>query len=218
MDGSAACDVMGEMPQPAPTPYAVAAGPVDAELEITRSRFLARLRPVTTRDEVHAALDAARAAHPAANHHCFAYQLGSPHSGEAAMSDDGEPSGTAGRPIFTVLRHQDVGDVLIVVTRYFGGVKLGAGGLVRAYMAAAQAVVAGMETVTAVPMVQVTLSAAFPDEQPVRHFCASQGGRVVEVGYGGDVDEAEVRLLIEVPTAELGDLESFCAARGIGIR
>lgn len=209
---------MAGMSQPAPLPYAVPAGPVDAELEITRSRFLARLRPVTGRAEVHAALDAARADHPDAGHHCYAYQLGSPQGGEASMSDDGEPAGTAGRPIFTVLRHQHVGDVLIVVTRYFGGIKLGAGGLVRAYMAAAQAVVAGMETVTAVPMARMTLLAAFADEQPVRHRCALTGGRVVEVGYGEAAGGAGVRLEVEVPVAARGEWVSFCAAHGIGIR
>lgn len=204
---------MAGMSQPAPTPYAVPAASVTAELEITRSRFIAGLHPVTSRDEVHAALGAARAAHPDASHHCYAYLLGSPASGEAAMSDDGEPSGTAGRPIFTVLRHQDVGDVLIVVTRYFGGVKLGAGGLVRAYMAAAQAVIAGMETVTAVPLSRMTLAGSFADEQPIRHLIAVSGGRVLGVDYAQGAT-----VTVEMPTAAGAALHSFCAAHGIAIR
>ena len=102
------------------------------ELEIKRSRFLGRAAPLRTEEAVQAWLAATRAAHPDANHHCFAYRLGV--SGDAGrFSDDGEPGGTAGRPIMEVLLREALVDVAVVVTRYFGGVLLGAGGLTRAY-------------------------------------------------------------------------------------
>src|SRR5690625_1242748 len=97
--------------------------------------------------------------------------------GQGAMNDDGEPSGTAGKPIFNVIQHKGVGDVMVVVTRYFGGVKLGAGGLVRAYAGAAEAVLSAMEIVERVPESRFTLSLDFAQEQPLRHWCEQHGAR-----------------------------------------
>ncbi|MEQ6289179.1 IMPACT family protein [Vogesella sp. GCM10023246] len=100
-----------------------------AELDIKKSRFLACVEPM--RDRAAALLRVAelKAAHPAAAHVCWALLAG----GHSAANDDGEPSGTAGRPMLEVLRHQELEGVLATVVRYYGGVKLGAGGLVRAY-------------------------------------------------------------------------------------
>ena len=100
-----------------------------SELDIKKSRFLACVEPM--RDRAAALLRVAelKAAHPAAAHVCWALLAG----GHSAANDDGEPSGTAGRPMLEVLRHQDLEGVLATVVRYYGGVKLGAGGLVRAY-------------------------------------------------------------------------------------
>lgn len=97
---------------------------------IKGSRFRATVQPVQTDDEALAALDAVRRADPDATHHCWAFRLA---SGGVRCSDDGEPSGTAGRPILARLEGRDLVDVLVVVTRWYGGTKLGAGGLVRAY-------------------------------------------------------------------------------------
>lgn len=190
--------------------YPVPAGPVDAEIEINRSRFVTWLRPVRSRDDVSAVLEAARRAHPGATHHCYAYLLGSPDSGEASMSDDGEPSGTAGRPIFTVLGHKRVGDAMVVVIRYFGGIKLGAGGLVRAYMAAAESVLSRMEVVTQVPVSRVTLRAPFAAEQAIRHWSSGHGVTLGDVSYGEGVT-----IELTVPQDEVNSLASFCAASGI---
>lgn len=195
-----------------PLPYPAPARPVDAEITIRYSRFVAALRPVRSREDMRVALDAVRAAHPTATHHCYAALLGPPQSGQAAMSDDGEPSGTAGRPIFTVIGHKGVGDVLVVVTRYFGGIKLGAGGLVRAYMTAAEAVLGAMTITEQVPIVARTVICDFAQEQAVRHFCAERG-----VGLGAVDYHAAVTITLTVPVGLLADLESFCAARGIAV-
>lgn len=103
--------------------------PVDHELVIKKSRFLARVQPVQNRTEAQAMVQQLKQTHPDAVHVCWAMLAG----GDSAAQDDGEPSGTAGRPMMEVLRHQDLDGVLATVVRYFGGVKLGAGGLVRAY-------------------------------------------------------------------------------------
>ena len=102
------------------------------EQTIKKSRFIAHLYRITSEEDAQAKIAAVRAANPKANHNCFAYMLGDDDHIQR-MSDDGEPSGTAGSPILEVLKANDVHDVLAVVTRYFGGIKLGAGGLIRAY-------------------------------------------------------------------------------------
>jgi len=105
------------------------AGAVHSELVIKKSRFIGCVQPVADRAAALAVVDGLRRAHPGAAHVCWALMAG----GQSAANDDGEPGGTAGRPMLEVLRHQDLEGVLATVVRYFGGVKLGAGGLVRAY-------------------------------------------------------------------------------------
>lgn len=114
------------------TEYLTVAGPASVEIEVKRSRFLCDVRRVETEEAARAVVEAARKQHWDARHHCSAFVLG-PDGGVARSSDDGEPSGTAGAPMLEVLRGRDVSDVVAVVTRWFGGVLLGAGGLVRAY-------------------------------------------------------------------------------------
>jgi len=104
------------------------------ELEIKRSRFITSVVPVDGKNSAKAALENIRSTWPDANHHCWAMVAGAPNDVfQQDQSDDGEPKGTAGKPMLNVLLHSGLGNTLVVVTRYFGGVKLGAGGLVRAY-------------------------------------------------------------------------------------
>jgi len=111
---------------------------VHSELLIKKSRFIGCVQPVEGRPQAQAIVEALRAEHPGAAHVCWALMAG----GQSAANDDGEPGGTAGRPMLEVLRHQQLEGVLATVVRYFGGVKLGAGGLVRAYTdAVAQALI-----------------------------------------------------------------------------
>lgn len=122
--------------------YRVPTAPARAEIEIARSRFIASLGCTATADDARAFIHAVRGEFPDANHHVYAFRAGFPPSVVEGMSDDGEPTGTAGPPVLTVVRGSSAGDFTIVVTRYFGGTKLGTGGLVRAYTEAAQAVLA----------------------------------------------------------------------------
>ncbi|MFN4118332.1 IMPACT family protein [Acidovorax sp.] len=109
-------------------PHTLAA-PAHSEVLIKKSRFIGCVQPMADRASAQAAVDALWKQHPGAAHICWALLAG----GQSAAVDDGEPGGTAGRPMLDVLRHQDLEGVLATVVRYFGGVKLGAGGLVRAY-------------------------------------------------------------------------------------
>ncbi len=113
-------------------PYESLRRETEVEITIKRSVFRASIAPCTTKDEAQEFLDTVRAKYWDAVHHCYAWRLG-PHGLEYRMSDDGEPSGTAGKPILFALQRANVSDAIVVVTRYFGGVKLGVGPLARAY-------------------------------------------------------------------------------------
>ena len=113
--------------------------PAHSELLVKKSRFIGCVQPVADRAAALAIVAALRNEHPAAAHVCWALMAG----GQSAANDDGEPGGTAGRPMLEVLRHQQLEGVLATVVRYFGGIKLGAGGLVRAYTDAVAQACAG---------------------------------------------------------------------------
>lgn len=141
------------MHDPPASSYLTLARDGGAELEVKQSRFICHLRRVGTEEEARAAVEEVRKRHWDARHNCSAFVLG-PHGEVARSSDDGEPSGTAGAPMLQVLRGRGVSDVVAVVTRYFGGVLLGAGGLVRAY---SEAVRAGLDAVGVLERRQLAL-------------------------------------------------------------
>ena len=129
----------------------------ETEYIINRSRFIGRCFPVTSEEAALSLLGDIRKKHWDATHNCFAYRIGETAS-IARFSDDGEPGGTAGMPIMDVLRSKELTDVLVVVTRYFGGVLLGAGGLVRAYSRSAADAVAEAGIVSYIPAKQLSIS------------------------------------------------------------
>lgn len=112
--------------------YSTVSQPSKIELVINKSRFIGSCFPVKSEEEALCMLDLTRRKHYDATHNCYAYAIGS-RSEIARFSDDGEPGGTAGMPMMEVLKQRNATDLLVVVTRYFGGILLGAGGLVRAY-------------------------------------------------------------------------------------
>ena len=129
----------------APGRYPVPARMHRAETEVRRSRFVATLGPAATVDEAAALVRAVGEEFADATHNCWAFVVGAPGStARIGMSDAGEPRGTAGRPMLTALLHGGVGDVAAVVTRYYGGTKLGTGGLARAYAGAVVAALASL--------------------------------------------------------------------------
>lgn len=120
-----------------------------AEIVIKKSRFIGHARPVDSEEEAIRFIESIRKEHWSATHNCFAYMIGEQDQIQK-QSDDGEPSGTAGKPILEVIKHKGLKNVVVVVTRYFGGIMLGAGGLIRAYTDGA---VVGIEA--AEPILQV---------------------------------------------------------------
>ena len=184
---------------------------VDVELEVKRSRFLTRLRRVTSEETARAVIEERRSKFFDARHHCSAFVL-EPEARTARSSDDGEPAGTAGVPMLNVLT-----DVVAVVTRYFGGVKLGAGGLVRAYSeAVAQAVAAaGTRRVELCSLLGIDADFASIGavEDSLRGLILPSGTAVAVVGVDwGD----RARITVAVPVTATGEFDAFLAALSAG--
>ena len=140
-------------------PYRTVGKASETEYVVNRSRFIGRCFPVSDEAEALHLLERIRKQHWDATHNCFAYRL---KNGAARYSDDGEPQGTAGLPMMEVLKKRDLYDLLIISTRYFGGILLGAGGLVRAYTRSASDAVEAARLVSMEPCTQFSVSVPYP--------------------------------------------------------
>lgn len=174
-------------------------GRTGSELVIRKSRFLGCVEPATGREQAVARVAELRAEHPGARHVCWALMAG----GHSAANDDGEPGGTAGRPMLDVLRHQELEGVLATVVRYFGGVKLGAGGLVRAYTDAVAQALLGAERVPLIRMRTLQVTVPYPVEGAVRRELDAHSATLEGVQHG-----AGVQLTVQVPDDVAGSLVS----------
>jgi uncharacterized YigZ family protein len=154
--------------------------PVHHELIIKKSRFIACVQPMADRAGAQQVVARLRAEHPGAAHVCWSLLAG----GQSAAVDDGEPSGTAGRPMLDVLRHQDLEGVLATVVRYFGGVKLGAGGLVRAYTDSVAQALLTAQKIAIIRMRALGCAVAYPLEGLVRRELELAGAELERVEHG----------------------------------
>jgi uncharacterized YigZ family protein len=167
--------------------YRTLARHLEHEPEKTKgSRHVANVFPVTDVAEIQAALASVRARMPDANHHAFAWRLGRGDH-DFRYSDDGEPSGSAGRPILQQLDGQELTDALAVVSRYFGGTKLGTGGLVRAYGGAVKDALAAAEILEVVPQAQFVVVHAYDDSGALASVWNQFGVSPSGSDYGADV-------------------------------
>ena len=190
--------------------YQTLKGAVTARLEIKKSEFIAYAYPVNSREEAMFHVEQLRKQYADARHHCWAYIIGDPdNTTSAGLDDDGEPNGTAGRPILNVLQHKSIGNIIIIVVRYFGGIKLGAGGLTRAYAGSAQAAVDEMTLSTYVPMVQVKILAEFATEAQCRYIVDSLNGSIDNVAYS-----KQVTLTVTLAEADINNLKESLAVAG----
>lgn len=180
---------------------------VHAEIEIKKSRFLGQLYPVYTRIEAQALLAQIRSQHPNAVHVCYVLLC----EGDSGLDDDGEPSGTAAKPMYNVLVHKDLFNVLAVVVRYWGGTKLGAGGLTRAYGQAISDAFKSAELIAIEVLSEIQLAVNFADESSLRRLCDSYSAHILEVSYG---DKAIVKIKLKATEVERFYLEAFNLMRG----
>ncbi len=164
--------------------YLVPAAQATVEIKIKSSRFIATLSYVYGKDEAEAMLESFRKKYYNATHNCFAYRID---ANTFRYSDDGEPSGTAGKPIMQVLDSSGILHILCVVTRYYGGTKLGTGGLIRAYSEAAEQALARLETKTVVRMQGFTLHFTYEQENLVRKAVSDFSGRLLDSAYSDSI-------------------------------
>ncbi|RYF08917.1 MAG: YigZ family protein [Comamonadaceae bacterium] len=168
------------------------ASPAHSDLIIKKSRFIGCVQPMADRASAQAAVDALWRQHPGAAHVCWALLAG----GQSAAVDDGEPGGTAGRPMLEVLRHQDLEGVLATVVRYFGGVKLGAGGLVRAYTDTIAQALLTADKVTLQRMAILQCEVPYALEGMVRRHIEAASAELLEVRHA-----SQVHLQMRLPQA-----------------
>ncbi len=150
--------------------YPIPASTARAEIVITRSRFIATISAADSVEAAREFIQRIRAEMPDATHHVYAFRAGYGSSVQEGLSDDGEPAGTSGKPVMAVLRGADIGDAVLVVTRYFGGVKLGTGGLVRAYGSAAKAVIERLPLTEKVVAVTVEMACSYANFDPLKRL------------------------------------------------
>lgn len=152
------------------------------EIVIKKSRFLTHIKRTVSEEEAKDFIDEIKKEHKAANHNCSAYIIGKSALIQKA-DDDGEPQGTAGVPILEVLKKEELYNVTVVVTRYFGGIKLGGGGLIRAYSQSASAAVVAAGKVIEVPVVPLTVSLDYTFTSKFEHFLSNTEASIVSTDY-----------------------------------
>lgn len=201
--------------------YLVPRGVGQAEYIEKKSRFLGGVYPVTSEQEAKEILERVRKQHYDARHNCWCYIL---KSGQKRYSDDGEPQGTAGQPMLNVFEREGVVDVLCIVTRYFGGILLGAGGLCRAYTKAAKDALDAAGISKMQPWVRQQITVSYALFERAKLLIAAQEGTVEDAQYGADIlityripEGADERLRTALREASSGSVvpslleEIFCA-------
>lgn len=179
-------------------PYPIPADSVIFSEEIKKSRFITQLAHTAGVEAAKAFIQQVREQHPGARHHCWAFVAGAPgDSQQLGFSDDGEPSGTAGKPILAQLMGSGVGEISAVVVRYYGGIKLGTGGLVKAYGNGVQQSLRQLHVQEKVPQAEYTLQCEYAQIALVEAALQQVGGTVVDGNYG-----VMVQLRVSIPAAE----------------
>ncbi len=185
--------------------YPVPAGRHEVEQVIDRSRFRCTIERVRTTEEAQGFVKEMQATYPDATHNCWAYVVGAPGSTDRiGMSDDGEPHGTAGRPMLTVLAHSGIGEIAAVVTRWYGGIKLGTGGLVKAYGGAVQEALASLPTAERVDTADMKFEVSYAQVGAVLQLLPTVPAEVLAQEFA-----AGASFVVRVPRDEIPHLRSI---------
>ena len=179
----------------------------NSEIEVKKSRFLGQLYPINNRTEARTKLAEIRAKHPNAVHVCWVLLC----DGDSGLDDDGEPSGTAAKPMYNVLVHKQLFNVLAVVVRYWGGTKLGAGGLTRAYGQAISDAFKNAELIPVEILVELYFAVQFADESNLRRLCEQQGVGIIGASYS---ERAILHLQLKADVAQKFERLAFDLLRG----
>ncbi len=185
--------------------YRTPAAPHIYEYEEKRSRFVAHLAHLNSETEFKELLSTIRKEHPKASHHCWAYILDMPNNVHSwNQSDDGEPKGTAGKPMLNILTHADVGECCVIIARYFGGTKLGTGGLVRAYSAATKLVLDEAQWAPLEAKVNVKLFSDYQEINQVQRWMQQNNIQPINQTF-----EEKVQINLQITESQFDELLSI---------
>lgn len=165
-----------------------------AEWFVSNSRFVSSVDYAPDIQRAKDFINSIRKEMPDGTHHVYAYRIGFGNTVVEGMSDDGEPAGTAGPPTLAVLRGNDIGDIVVVTTRYFGGTKLGKGGLVKAYTQSCQHALATLQTLLNVPVIRLHCQVPYRFYEICKKYIIKYEGNVVTEEFGSDI-----ALIVELP-------------------
>ena len=187
--------------------WRIPAEPVTFVEEIKKSRFITLLAHTDGVEAAKAFVESVRAEHPDARHHCVAWVAGRPDdSQQLGFSDDGEPAGTAGKPMLAQLMGRGIGEITAVVVRYYGGILLGTGGLVKAYGGGVQQALNLLATEIKVPLTEYTLLCEYGQLAGVEGLVEQYAGQIVDSDY-----QASVQLRVALPQAKVADFSARLA-------
>lgn len=191
-------------------PYRVPWGVHRSEMLVVNSRFVTTIGKIESVAEAKTFLAQVRTEMPDASHHVYAFRVGYGKSVIEGMSDDGEPSGTAGPPALAVLRGTDIGDIIVVVTRFFGGTKLGTGGLVRAYTEAVKEALKTLQTEEKIKKQVLGVEVPYSLYELTRNLIVRYDGRIDDTVFEADVTLIVTLAETSVPrfTSELRELSA----------
>ncbi|TLU65378.1 YigZ family protein [Thalassotalea litorea] len=180
-------------------PYRVPKDTIEHSIEVNKSHFICTLARCQSSDACKSFISSIRDKYPDASHHCVAFVYDRPDNSQSyGFSDDGEPSGTAGRPMLAVLQGAEIGEICAVVTRYFGGTKLGTGGLQRAYGGSVREALLHLQTDLIVPSTEIGLFCGYQQFNDIEHCLKRQSGHIVTQEF-----LEQIKLTVSLPMDKL---------------
>lgn len=182
--------------------YPIPAEPLRCEIEVKHSRFIATIESTDTTEAALAFVSRVKQEFPTASHNCWAYLIGPPGSTDRiGLSDDGEPHGVAGKPMLTTIQHSAIGDISVVVTRYFGGTKLGKGGMVKAYTLAVKTALEQLKTAEKIDWVELSIKVDYQFLANIERALPEFEVELIEKQFA-----EKISLSLKLPAEHLTDL------------
>lgn len=183
--------------------YPIPAAPFTFKEEIKKSRFITHIAHTPGIENAKAFINEIKAAHAGARHNCWAYVAGAPSDTmQLGFSDDGEPSGTAGKPILAQLQGSGIGEITAVVTRYSGGIKLGTGGLVRAYGGGVKQALSELNSINKQKLESISIEYPYTLESAVNNCIRAANGTIIKTDYN-----ESIKMQIEIPVESVKELK-----------
>ncbi len=184
--------------------YPIPAEPFRCEIEVKHSRFITTIESTDTPEAALSFISRIKQEFPAATHNCWAYLIGSPGSTDRiGLSDDGEPHGVAGKPMLTTIQHSHIGDITVVVTRYFGGTKLGKGGMVKAYTLAVKTALEQIKLTEKIDWLELSIQIGYPLLENLERLLPEFEAELIEKQFA-----EQISITLKLPAENLTTLRT----------